>query len=208
MSKKSQMNKETRTIIIIAIALTITLLTITLIIAWFILRSRRTQMNNVEQWLYSDLIPFAGGFVILLILELFVPGLLNRFRESIEILPPPKGISDAEWTETTTTSKNRTGPTWVGRLERALFYLAFWMKSPELAGGWLIFKAAAKWEVWGNIIKVPEKLEGSNGLDYLGARHRWATRVLQTWLVSTMANALSGLLAAALPITIHQLLDP
>lgn len=198
MSKNSQENKETRTIKVIAIVLTITL-----IIACAILRSRCTQMNNAEQWLYSNLIPFAGGFVILLILELFVPKRLKRFRES---LPYPSLKGTDKWKEVMEI-EDRTGPKWVGRLERTIFYVAFWMKSPELAGGWLVFKSAARWEVWGNIIKVPEKLDNQNALDYLGTRHKWGTRLLQTWLVSTMANALSGLLAAALAITIHQFLD-
>jgi len=81
----------------------------------------------------------------------------------------------------------------LGMLESLLFFACFVQKAPEVAGGWLVFKLGCKWEVWKNIISVPETLEkDGNALDYLIARNAWGTRILSRFLVGTLCAVMAG----------------
>jgi hypothetical protein len=61
-------------------------------------------------------------------------------------------------------------------------------------GGWLAFKIAAKWEVWKNIHKFPDKFtdDPSNILDELRARNEIGSITLSRFLIGTLGNILVG----------------
>lgn len=69
------------------------------------------------------------------------------------------------------------------------------MDKYEIIGGWLAFKVAAKWEVWKNIVQVPDSL-GKSPIEYLKARSALGSYILTRFLVGTLANVLVGLVAA------------
>lgn len=84
------------------------------------------------------------------------------------------------------------GGWWLGFLERILFFAAFYIGKWEIAGGWLAFKLASKWESWkivGDLSK--ESLgENSSGMDLILARRQWATLGYQSFLIGTLLNGL------------------
>lgn len=92
----------------------------------------------------------------------------------------------------------------LGTMERLLFLFSFAADGAAPVGaGWLLFKVAAKWESWSNIIKVPgdEKAEPP-----LPARNVWGTKVLSQFLVGTLANIMVGLIGAIVMKTVPDLL--
>jgi hypothetical protein len=129
-----------------------------------------------------------GLFVAVFAVEPLVRLLLRRVR--LEELPAISGWSKEE--PTLTPFVNDRGAMWLGRLERALFFFAFWMGAPELIGGWLLFKVATKWEAWQNIVKLPDQIEGLDPVDYLRYRHAWGMSIMQSFLAGTLANVLGA----------------
>ena len=81
----------------------------------------------------------------------------------------------------------------LGRLECAFFYLSIFFGEYILVGGWLALKVAAKWQVWQQIIQVPNKIDkNTDVLEYLKARYVWGTRMLYSFLIGTLANILAA----------------
>ena len=87
---------------------------------------------------------------------------------------------------------------WLGALEATFFYICLLFNKPEGIGVWLVFKVAAKWESWTNIVKFPEKLEGANDFEYLELRNNLATSVLQRFLIGTILNILIAFIGVAM----------
>jgi hypothetical protein len=87
---------------------------------------------------------------------------------------------------------------WLGKLERVLFFVSLWLPAYEIAGGWLAFKLGSKWQAWQTMTKVPETLQNDiHPLDYLGAKHRWASATLQRWLLGNLLNLLAAFVGVA-----------
>jgi hypothetical protein len=74
----------------------------------------------------------------------------------------------------------------LGVLERLLFFASFLLGEYTIAGGWLVFKAAAKWAAWQHIARLPD-----SG-DSLAVQDRISTssRLLGRFLNGTLYNAL------------------
>jgi len=91
---------------------------------------------------------------------------------------------------------------WLGFFESILFYISIILKIPELIFGWFAFMVASKWEIWANVVKVPEKIENEikNDLDYLRARHAWGSRLLQRFLLGTMMNLIAAFIGALIAL--------
>ena len=138
---------------------------------------------------------FFGGLLVALFLEPVVKWLrdeASKDKASMDGKKTPLGVEQSEWEEIVRGPE--AGGKWLGRIERTIFFVALWVGEPILIGGWLVFKATTKWEVWTNIVKVPDKLElAKDDVDFLRARHKWGARVLQRFLVGTAANILAGL---------------
>jgi len=109
---------------------------------------------------------------------------------------PPTGIKPMAWRAVIT--KPREGGKWLGRLERIMFFCAFLIDQPLLIGGWLAFKVASKWEVWNNIVKVPDNIEKVNQIDFLRARRQWGSGLYQGFLIGTCANIIAGLIGSTI----------
>ncbi len=85
----------------------------------------------------------------------------------------------------------------LGCLERIAFFLAVLAEHGEFVGVWLLFKVAAKWEVWSTIVRLPENLPAVDPMKYLVARRRLAARVLMSFLIGTLYNVIAGFVPAA-----------
>jgi hypothetical protein len=88
----------------------------------------------------------------------------------------------------------------LGILERLLFFASAWLDAYVIAGGWLTFKAAAKWASWQHITKIPETLNQehirgpqitylwADDRKYMDARRRLSSRLLGRFLNGTLYN--------------------
>jgi hypothetical protein len=81
------------------------------------------------------------------------------------------------------------GGEWIGPFECVIFFAALVIQRWEIAGAWMAFKVASKWESWKNVVAVPEYLPRADPLDYLLARKRYGTLGYVTFLVGTALNA-------------------
>ena len=112
-----------------------------------------------------------------------------------EDLVPPKGIEKAKW-EWAFRISNKKAIVIFGWLEAILFFISFSIGKPDLIGWWLAFKVASKWETWALILKVPEGIDGVDPIEYVGAKNRVASNLLQRWLIGTIGNIFAGLIGA------------
>ena len=109
---------------------------------------------------------------------------LNTAPRTIKLGPPSNALAK-KWAKLTAGNE---GGAYLGYLERLLYFGAFWNKEPLIITAWLAFKLASKWNVWTNVIAVPEKLNKIDPLDYLIARRKWGSHLLLTFLVGTLSN--------------------
>ena len=124
-------------------------------------------------------------------------GLILRAIERSIVVPKPARISDDQW-NLLTTIPGRVGGSWIGHIERFLFFVSITAALPELAVGWLAFKVASKWEAWGNVYKIPPKLARSTEFEWFLARTRWGSRTFQRSLIGTGANLAAAIIGATL----------
>ncbi len=134
------------------------------------------------------------GLVAMIVLGFAVKPLVERVGKA-KPLPPPPGAAKDKWEELIAGDE---GGAFIGRLERVLFFGAFWTDQPVVVAAWLAFKVASKWNAWTNIIAVPKSLAEIDDLDYLIARRRWGSHLLMTFLVGTLANVLVGFVAVVI----------
>lgn len=87
----------------------------------------------------------------------------------------PEGLKVEDWKKIIERSP---GGVWIGLFERIICLLSFWTTQYTIIGAWLAFKVAAKWEVWKNIIQVPNSLDGVHPLTWYKARNALGSWVL------------------------------
>lgn len=112
---------------------------------------------------------------------------------------PPDGLTARAWREIYDPGKEKDkGGIWIGWLERYLFLGAFWLDQPVVIGIWLAFKLGTKWEVWKDVTRVPEKLPNVDEVSYLQRRSKWASWLLNRFLIGTVANLLMAMVAVVI----------
>lgn len=135
------------------------------------------------------------GVTIALALGPLISWLVDSSTKDIT-LPPPEGVTNDEWQKVIKIpSKSAIR---LGVLERLLSLGAFWINAPEALVGWLAFKLGSKWEIWHNIVRIPESLEQTSSLSYFRARRAWGTWLLMRFLMGTLGSLLAGFLAACI----------
>ncbi len=115
----------------------------------------------------------------------------------LKLQAPPEGVPRELW-DALLHSGAETQGTWLGVLERLISAVAGWTHSYELIAGWLAFKVASKWEVWSNVLRLPETFPGVEPISYLRARRLWSSNLLMRFLIGSLSNVLLGLAAAYL----------
>ena len=138
------------------------------------------------------------GFATLSAVGLGVGKLIDRVARKPG---KPEQIPQRVWDEHTT--KNNGGP-WLGFLERSLFYGALWSGAGTLIAAWLAFKLASKWEVWKNVIRVPNDQEAPN--EWFAATHTFGSWILQRFWIGTLLNLVLAMAAAAFGAFVGSLL--
>ena len=133
-----------------------------------------------------------AGVVVTFLLGLTVKPLLTHATKSM-LLPPPSDVLSSEWERVV--SGNEGGAV-LGSLERFLFFCAFLANADFVVPGWLAFKVASKWNAWTNIVSVPKEIKDVDPISFLIARRSWASHLLMTFLVGTLANIIVGFLGA------------
>lgn len=97
----------------------------------------------------------------------------------------------------------------LGMFESLIFYSSLAIGRPEGIAVWLTFKIAAKWESWANIIKAPNKIEGINTpegeFEYLGVRNRFATDIMQRFLIGTAGNIIAAFIGSGVYLSIKHM---
>ncbi len=137
-----------------------------------------------------EFLSFVMGLSVALAFEPLVRWLVKRSTQAID-RRPPKGVTESEWKDATDMPTEEPG-IWIGRLERALSFIAFWVKEPIIVVGWLGFKVASKWQVWSSFIRVPGSLNGTRPLDYLRATRAVGSWMAMRFLIGTISNVLAG----------------
>jgi hypothetical protein len=146
-------------------------------------------MGSYILQLLIDLGVYVAGYVFTSILGGRLVKLLDKISSDIDNNPPTH-IEPNQWKEILSPGNKRAG-LWLGRFERLFFLIMFISEAYILAGFWLAFKVASKWETWQNIVQVPDdEVQGFN----LGVldRRNWGDRVLQRFLLGTLGNLLAG----------------
>jgi hypothetical protein len=90
------------------------------------------------------------------------------------------------------TTESQGGGEQLGVLERFLFFATVWLAAYEIAGGWLVFKVAAKWASWEHIIKIPEFTTEDDRDRYLRDKVDLASRLLGRFFNGTLYNIFCG----------------
>lgn len=144
--------------------------------------------------LLSQVFALLIGLFVTMLLECFAKPLLKLAGDTIKLIPP-SATSEEQWRLLT---GGNEGGKYIGRLERLIFFAAFFAQAYTIIGGWLVFKVASKWEAWSNVVSVPSRIEGIKDLDFLVARRRWASHVLVTFQVGTAYNIIAGLVGTTI----------
>lgn len=138
----------------------------------------------------ANLVQILVGLLVTLSLGLIVKPLLKHAKKSMK-LPPPNSTLTDEWARVV--SGNEGGRV-LGHLERFLFFCAFFANADAVVAGWLAFKVASKWNAWTNVVCVPKDIAGVHPIGFLIARRSWASHLLMTFLIGTLANVIAGFL--------------
>jgi energy-converting hydrogenase Eha subunit A len=139
-----------------------------------------------------ELLEIVVGILVALIMGPVVGWVLKLAHLKLE---KPDGIGEEIWEALQPKGIEHAGK-WLASLERLVALASAWTGHYELVAGWLAFKVASKWEVWTNVLKVPESLPDIAPLQYLRVRRVWGSMMLMRFLVGTLSNVLLGVLAA------------
>jgi hypothetical protein len=144
------------------------------------------------------------GLLITILLSIFIAPIIIKKGTSDNDDKSPEGISGNLWTSIIHQSKS--GGKVLGLLEAILFFISLWVAHPELIAGWLVFKVGSKWEIWHNIIKVPEEIKNIDNLEYLNARHKWGTKVLMRFLIGTITNIIIAMFGTVISYGMQEII--
>jgi hypothetical protein len=145
---------------------------------------------------YKIAVGFLIGWALAIIIGNRFAGLIHRIHDNYlqNIKPSEKSTFPIEkWLSFVKPIQASLSPNkWLGFSEVTLFYFCLFIGKIEGIGAWLLFKVAAKWESWTNIVKVPDKIKAVDDFEYLAFRNNLATVVLQKFLIGTIGNILAA----------------
>jgi len=132
-----------------------------------------------------------------LVSALVAPALGPAVEWLVSQATPPKkpdAIDAATWARIIETSG---AGRWIGHLERLVFVGALWTSNETLIAAWLAFKLASKWEVWRNVIHVPDQLAPLSAVEWFATRSSFGSWMLSKFWLGTLANVLAAFVAIA-----------
>lgn len=151
---------------------------------------------------------FEEGGILVLIVGLLAVYILGRVLDArLRRLAgelgsqPPDGMPVEKWTTLLELPETFGGLSlWIGLLERTTYYALFWLGTPELIIGWLLFKLGCYWGIWRRPIGVETRDANADATDRLVAQSRRGDALAKLSLLGTLGNllvAILGVLAAA-----------
>jgi len=146
---------------------------------------------------YKGAMGFLFGLILAIIIGQCFSGLVRRIHNNyIEYIDSIKiDFPMDKWRRIVHPAEKLIAPNkWLGWSEIILFYICLFISRPEGIGAWLVFKVAAKWESWTNIVKVPADIKDMDTFEYLELRNNLATVVLQKFLIGTIGNILAAMI--------------
>lgn len=136
---------------------------------------------------------FIAGFLATIFLAWIVALFMKWVVKKNEKLRSPEGVDDEKWQSAFQLSKEQMKPTKIlGFFEAIIIFISLYIGKPEVIAGWLTFKLASKWQTWNAIMRLPEKIDGIDDIEYIGAKNQIASATLQRWLIGTLGNILAG----------------
>lgn len=143
-----------------------------------------------------EIIGYIAAVAICYFIGKYIGIFLDIATEKIELINP-EGITEGDWKSFVAPEGRVEAGKWLGVLERILVFLSFYVGAHAVIGGWLVFKVGSKWQVWSNVIKIPNKLENcANDFSFLLARQRWGSWLHTRLLLGTLSNVLVGFFLA------------
>ena len=139
------------------------------------------------------------GYLVAIAVCHLMSDLVGKFLDEASSkinLNAPEGVEEEKWEGFVNPSGKDEGGKWLGTFERILAFFAFYVGAEIIVGGWLVFKVGSKWQIWSNVIKIPEKIDDVDDFSYLCARQRWGSWLLMRFLTGTLANLLIGFVLA------------
>ena len=143
-----------------------------------------------------EVLPVLIGAVLLWPVGLMIGRFINRVL-TCDHVEAPSGIQADDWRAAV--QGPGPGAAYIGRLESLLVYLAVLFARGDAAlvvAGWFAFKVASKWELWSNVVKMPDSFDGATQLDSLRARRKLGYVMYDRFLVGTLLNILAGAIVA------------
>ena len=116
-------------------------------------------------------------------------------RATASINGPPKERADLKelWENLNPQTAGHDGK-WIGWLEQVIGVIAALSGHYEFIGGYLVFKVASKWEVYSNIVKIPDQLADVEPKDFFFLRKRLAGLLYSRFVLGTSTNIIIGVL--------------
>lgn len=108
--------------------------------------------------------------------------------------------------------KRPSGGSWIGLTETILFYALLLASRPEGIAAWLVFKVAAKWDAWKNIVQWPDRLPGHEKDEknplviarYVGARNMIGSWIMGRFTLGTAINIIVALAGYVTYVNVKQ----
>ena len=138
--------------------------------------------------------PVLIGLGVTVALGFGVGCLVRRVGDSIGPLPSPSADIATQWASLVA---QKTGGSWIGHVERPIFFASLWMPSAwPLLSSWLVLKLGFYWQS-ANFAKFPDTSPDVKEAEYLAAKRQLGTHNVATALVGTGANIVVALIGVA-----------
>jgi len=162
---------------------------------------KNSENSNTQGYVSSTFLSIGSGLFVTLLLGLYT----TRMNERLKKFQPQTGTE--LWRRLGGSEAEREMTRRLGLLEQGLFFASFVVGEYILIGAMLAFKLASKWQVWQQIVKVPEKLDYiygfdntldgiNNELDYFLFRNWWATQTSSRFIIGTFCNLLAAFIGS------------
>lgn len=144
-------------------------------------------------------IGFGVGLLLTLALVWWTRGLLDFFLPE-DVVGDDSPSEIAAFFESVSKAEGAVlgGVRLLGILESVFFYWSFWIGEPQWVGGWLALKVATKWQVWQQVIRLPEKSANVEDLQITKFRAVWGTILYNRFLLGTIYNIVVAIVAASI----------
>lgn len=141
-----------------------------------------------------------AGLLVIGVIGECVGYFVKKAGDRVGIPPPakpedlPVDVKPLDWSKW---YEMNTGGAWIGRMERPIFFAAFWLQLWALIPAWLVMKTAFYWQ-GANFIAFPDERPRPEQWEYMMAKRQLGSHHVATSLTGTGANIVVALLGVAI----------